>query len=187
MTTVLRRAAAAGLCGVLAAAGLGGCASYSHPTLTLTGVESVEETPGGLVLRVRLRADNDNEVSLPLREVDYTARVGEGAGALTFTGRRSPEATLRRKGSQELVLPVALRLDGGDGGRTPGSGPRPIGKVPFILNAQITYLTPGALAEVLFDADVRRPVARVSTSGVVDLGSGPGAPAQLVQPAATTP
>lgn len=157
-----------------------GCESYSQPRLTLAGVESVEETPQGLVLRVRLRAENDNEVALPLREVDYTARVGEGSGALTFTGRRSPEATLRRKGSQDIVLPVALRLGEGGAGR-------PTGVVPFSLSAELTYLTPGALADVLFDADVRRPVTSVSASGLVDVGSGPGAPAKLVEPSEPAP
>lgn len=170
MTRVLKLFGVVGACTLV-----GGCSSYSPPRLSLAGVESVEETPQGLVLLVRLRAENENEVALPLREVDYTARVGDGAEVLTFSGRRSPEATLRRKGTQEITLPVALRL--GEGG--PG---RPTGIVPFSLSAQITYLTPGALAEVLFDADVRRPVASVSASGMVDVGSGPGAPARLVDP-----
>ncbi len=162
----------------------GGCSSYSAPTLSLAGIESVEETPQGLVLLVRLRAENENEVALPLRQVDYTARLGDGAGALTFTGRRSPESTLRRKGGQEIVLPVALALRpaGADG---TGAEVRPTGVVPFSLTAELMYITPGALADVLFDAEIRRPVANVSASGMVDVGSGPGAPVRLVEPVPT--
>lgn len=182
MTRVFILGVGAAVCALAGIAG--GCTSYSSPKLSLAGIENVEETPEGLVLRVRLRAENENEVALPLREVDYTAKVGEGSSALTFSGRRSPEATLRRKGSQDIVLPVALRLTRADGGASGGAGPRPTGVVPFSLSAELTYITPGALAEVLFDADVRRPVASVSASGMVDLGSGPGAPARLVEPSA---
>jgi hypothetical protein len=177
MSRVLKAFVAAAGAGVFVA---GGCTSYSEPKLSLSRVESVEETPRGLVLRVHLLAENENEVALPLRDVDYTAQVGEGPGALTFRGRRSPESTLRRKGTQEIVLPVALRLGEGGAGR-------PVGVVPFTLTAEITYVTPGALAEVLFDNDVRRPVATVSTSGMVDMGSGPQAPASLVKTGSPTP
>jgi hypothetical protein len=145
----------------VAAALAGGCASYAPPKLSMTSAFVSEESPRGLVLTFTLDALNTNQVELPLREVRYTLRIN---GEPVFYGLRSPEATLRRLGTQPISFPAVVRIDEGQ--------PRPTGTVRYDIEGTLAYTTPGQLAEVLFDLRVRRPSVRFSESGTVDLGTG---------------
>src|SRR5690349_17746323 len=82
----------------IAVAGVGGC-SYAPPQLSVTGAHITEETPEGIVVRFQLDALNTNSVELPLREVHYTLMID---GQPVFSGLRSPEASLRRLGTQQI-------------------------------------------------------------------------------------
>lgn len=141
-----------------ASAGLAGCTSYAPPSLTVAEAAIVEESPSGLVIDFAIDATNANAVELPLREVRYSLRLD---GEEVFRGVRSPEATLRRLGTQRFTIPVAVRLDEAN---------RPPGVVRYTLEGQLLYLTPGQLAEVLFDIRVRRPTVSFRQEGTVDLG-----------------
>lgn len=136
---------------------LPGCTTYTPPSLTVSRVAVTERSDAGMVLEFTLDAENVNSVALPLQEMRYTLDLD---GREVFRGYRSPEATLRRYGRQQLRVPVALE---------PGQAP-PSGSVRYRLDGVLTYLTPGELARVLFESDVRRPKVRFTETGTLDMG-----------------
>jgi LEA14-like dessication related protein len=162
----------AALCRLLvltvAAATLAGCQSYSAPTLSAAEAHATERTGDGAAMRFTLDARNDNDVSLPLRRVEYTVELN---GRQVFSGTRSAEATLRRKGTQQIELPAVVRLDNQQNADLVS------GTVRYRLAGDMYYVTPGQLAEVLFDAGVRTPSASFSIEGDIDLSAARFTPA----------
>lgn len=142
-----------------AALALGGCSSYSDPTLRVAGAGVTDEGTGALVLNVTIAAQNRNHVELPLREIDYTVSID---GREVFHAVRSPEATLRRLGEQTFTVPAVVTY----------SGERPKGLHEFEIEASVKYVTPGELAQALFDTGVRRPTVRFTDRGRVEFGDG---------------
>jgi hypothetical protein len=136
----------------------GGC-SYQPPKLQVVDAAVTSRTSEGFVVSFTLDASNANEEALPLREVRYTLELD---GKQVFSGNRSAEATLRRLGTQRLSLPAAVPIQ--------PDQPAPTGVVPYTLRGSLTYVTPGALAEVLFDTGVRQPKVTFRQQGTVDLG-----------------
>lgn len=143
------------------AAGLAGCSGHTAPTLSVAGSRLVQATPGGYVVAFDIDAQNANEVELPLREVRYSLTLD---GREVFSGVRSPEATLRRLGTQRFTIPASVALE-------PGQAP-PTGPTPYVLEGHLAYIAPGQIAQVLFDIRVRRPTVRFREEGVLDLGPG---------------
>jgi hypothetical protein len=150
---------------------IGGCTRYAAPTLSVAAARVTDQSPQGVVISFDLDATNTNEVELPLREMDYTLRLD---GREVFRGVRSPEASLRRLGTQRITVPAAVGLGEGQ--------PRPAGVVPYVLEGELAYITPGQIAQVLFDIRVRRPKVAFRQEGMVDLGQ-----ALAPQPAASEP
>lgn len=139
-----------------------GCAGYSAPALGVSRIRLVEETPAGLVLNFDIDARNDNPVELPLREVRYTVRLD---GELVFSGVRSPEATLRRLGTQRITFPAAIAIDG---------RARPTGLSRYTVEGELRYVKPGEISRILFDLYLVRPRVTFRDEGMVDLGRGTG-------------
>lgn len=135
----------------------GGCSWYHAPELDVKDVTVAQETSQGMVLSFGLNATNENEVALPLKIVRYSLSL---EGDRVFSGQRAAEATLRRKGTQRLLLPAAV-------GWEDVGGARPTGDVRYRLSGEMSYVTPGQLAELLFDTGVRRPSVRFSEEGVI--------------------
>jgi len=154
-----------------AIAGLGaGCGSYSPPVLSVSSVEPTERTPDGCAMLFTLDAQNNNEDALPLRTVEYQLDLN---GRQVFSGTRSAEATLRRLGTQKLKLPAVVPLTAETRFVAEGSS-------HYRLSGSLYYVTPGRLAETLFDAGVRVPSVSFAFEGDVDLSK-----AEVVAP--TTP
>ncbi len=137
----------------------GGCKSYSAPTLRVEKVEVGEHTADGLVLKFAIEADNRNDIELPLREVHYALKLD---GREVFRGVRSPEASLRRLGTQRIVFPAVVPLKAGE--------EAPSGVVTFEIEGSLAYTTPGQIAEILFDAGLKRPKVGFRDGGQIDLG-----------------
>ena len=137
----------------------GGCRSTSAPRLEHAAASMQERTADGVAMLFTLDAYNDNDSPLPLRDVQYSVTLD---GREIFRGKRSAEATLRRKGVQQLHLPAVIAL-------RPGEAP-PSGVSNFRLRGTLTYVTPGKVAELLFDTGVRVPTAGFETTGQIDLG-----------------
>lgn len=151
----------------LAGAALTGCSAYDAPTLSVESARITQETDAGMVIEFGVDASNSNEFELPLERVSYTLRLD---GQRVFSGTRSAEATIRRLGTQQITLPAAIDLSKYN---------VPTGEVDYELSGSVVYVTPGELAELLFDAGVRRPKAKFRHRGSLDFSDG--------QPLETTP
>jgi hypothetical protein len=138
-----------------------GCGTYAPPSLTVADATLAAESPEGYVLDFAIDAQNVNSVELPLKEVRYTVLLD---GHPVFSGLRSPEASLRRLGTQRFHVPAAVPID--------AEHPRPHGVQRYTLEGRLLYITPGQLAEVLFDIKIRRPTVTFRGEGTVDLGGG---------------
>jgi LEA14-like dessication related protein len=138
-----------------------GCESYSSPVLSMAKAEPTERTQEGAAMLFTLDARNDNDDPLPLREVEYRVDLN---GKEVFHGSRSAEATLRRLGIQQLRLPASVPLSADNSGVA--NGP-----VKYRLTGAMYYITPGRLAETLFDAGVRKPSVSFSFEGDIDLSA----------------
>ncbi|HED53548.1 MAG TPA: hypothetical protein ENJ00_05035 [Phycisphaerales bacterium] len=143
--------------GLIAASSLVGCSSYAPPQLALTSARIAEESPEGVVIDLSIDVSNPNEQDMPLERVTYRLTLD---GRPAFSGTRSAEATVRRLGTQTIVLPAAIDLE---------QFPLPEGQAEFVLTGTLVYVTPGELAQILFDAGVRRPSVRFSHRGVINL------------------
>lgn len=135
---------------------LGGCFAYKPPALSVASATITDRTEAGMVLSFDIDARNDNTIELPLANVDYTVWLD---GRRVFSGTRSAEASLRRVGTQKLTLPAAIPAD-----FIPDAGP-----ALYRIEGRLTYLIPGRLAEVLFDAGVLRPKVAFGGHGDVDV------------------
>ncbi len=149
------------LCPLVPIALLAACTSYRAPVLTVAETRVRESAPTGVVVEFLVDAENPNAEPMPLREVRYAMEVD---GRRVFECVRSPEATLRRFGTQRLVLPVVLPL-------APGASPPSASSVT--LSGILSYIAPGRWAETLFDTGVSRPEASFTTSAPVDFTRAP--------------
>jgi hypothetical protein len=140
---------------VLCAAPLVGCSGYKAPGFRVAEVQLREQTETGTELLFVLEADNPNGKEIPLYEARYSVQLD---GQQVFQGVRSPEVTLRRYATQRFVLPVSVPA----GKMPPGT------RVPYSFNASVTYIVPGAIAEILFDREITRPTSGVSDAGTLD-------------------
>jgi len=140
---------------------LAACSSYRAPVLTVAETRVRESAPSGVVVEFLVDAENPNPEPMPLREVRYAMEVN---GQRVFECVRSPEATLRRFGTQRLILPVVLPL-------SPGAAPPSASSVT--LSGTLSYTAPGQWAETLFDTGVSRPEASFTTSAPVDFTRAP--------------
>ena len=136
-----------------------GCESYSAPVLSMAKAQPLERTPDGCSMLFTLDARNDNEEALPLRTVEYRLDLN---GREVFSGTRSAEATLRRQGTQQLRLPAMVAL-------TPDTPTFAGGVAKYHLTGSIYYVTPGRLAETLFDSGVHTPSVSFAFDGDIDL------------------
>lgn len=137
---------------------LGACSAYKAPRFTVIDAAATERTAEGVAMLFTLDAVNENDVGLPLRDVRYTVEID---GRKVFSGTRSGEATLRRLGIQKVTLPAVVRLG--------AESPPMAGLSRYRISGQVTYVTPGQIAEILFDTGVRVPTVGFSGSGEIDL------------------
>jgi len=134
------------------------CAFKPSPRLREASVSVGERSDAGQVLNFSLLADNPGTDPLPLREVRYTLSVN---GKEVFRGVRSPEATLRRYGTQQITFPAVIPA-------APGR-PVPTGEVSYSLSGTVIYIRPGAFSETLFDAEIVQPSVDFTARGKVPL------------------
>lgn len=137
---------------------LTGCSLHNKPSLTVASAKVTDRTDAGFVIDFIIDAKNTNEFELPLKEASYTVWLND---AKVFSGIRSPEASLRRFGIQEVRLPAAI----------PSSLDLPDGVVSYRISGSLLYIRPGTLAEVLFDAGVVTPSKSFSGHGTIDLSA----------------
>jgi hypothetical protein len=149
--------------GVICGATGAGCSTYDDPTLSVAAAQVTERSPEGIVISFTVDASNPNPDALPLRGATYSLEI---EGRTVFSATRSAEATLRRLGTQRIVLPAAIPA-------STMAGLANSGLVTYRLSGTLQYITPGALAELLFDTGVRQPDVSFSQTGQLDLGAAP--------------
>lgn len=154
------RASGGAVAAIALAMALGGCASGS-PRVKVVGAGVREVGEAGTVLGFLLECENPGEDALPLRTADYTVWLD---GRRVFEGQRRAQATLRRFGTQEIVLPAAVAHAGGE----------LAGTHEYRIEGTLTYLAPGALAQVLFDADLVKPSRSFAGEGTLEVGAPAG-------------
>jgi hypothetical protein len=157
---------------IAVAAVLPACTGTQPPRITLADAAVSDRSGEALVIDFTLDAENINDEPLPLATVDYTVRLD---GRVVFRGTRSAQATLRRRGTQQIVLPAAVRAD------LTRPGLSQTGESGYRITGVLRYITPGEISRLLFDAGLRRPSARFDAEGVIDLAD-PADPVALQPP-----
>ncbi len=137
---------------------LGGCANTHPPTFRAVGVSEVSRDHDRSVIEFLVEATNPNREPIPLKRVSYRVEIG---GEVVFTGVRSAETTLHTYSSHVFALPAVL----------PASTLGGAGEVHYAVTGSATYIPPGRLAEVLFDAEIAVPEAPIELSGTINTGS----------------
>lgn len=150
------------LLGALAA--LCGCDATRSPSLTVADARIVERRPEATLVHLTLELTNPNVEPLPLVEFQYRADLD---GRRVFESRRAAQATLRRLGTQTLLLPVVIPAEQIDAGASAGAG-------LLTVSGRLLYIAPGQLGEVLFDTGVRVPKVSFSESVRLDFGPADG-------------
>lgn len=150
----MRSALAIALAVALAAVGTG-CSAPKPPRITLAQASVTDRSPEALVIDFTLDAENTNDDPLPLATVDYTVRID---GRIVFRGTRSAQATLRRRGTQQIILPAAIRAEHAHAD-----------PARYRLTGVLRYVTPGEIARLLFDSGLRRPSVTFEAEGDIDL------------------
>jgi LEA14-like dessication related protein len=148
-------------CTVLA---LAGCENRQPPQITLGEASVTQVTSEAVAFDVPVDMINPNLKELELQEFRYTVSVD---GRQVFQGRRSAEASLPAEGGKRVRIPGVVRFDQMNWPVPPqGSPPE---QASYRVSGTLTYIVPGALAEILFDTGVRRPRAGFSGEGVLAL------------------
>lgn len=137
---------------MLVACVLGACSSYPSPTLTVTDARVTQTTDSGSVITFSVDAANSAEVALPLKTLDYAVYLNDRE---VFRGTRSPEATLRRFGTQKISFPAVV------------TGPAPAAGTPYRVEGVLGYVAPGEIAAILFDYDIERPTVGFKAEGTL--------------------
>lgn len=135
------------------ACALAGCSGLTPPTFTVTDVRLTSETSEAIAFDLTIQGENTNDEELPLENVSYSFSL-DGVGS--YRGKRNAQATLPAGATQSFTIPVAIPVE---------SAPIPDGERRYAFSGRVTYIIPGAIAEILFDSGVRRPTAGVSESG----------------------
>lgn len=132
-----------------------GCVGVKEPSLRVVEARLAQRSDEGVVMHFVVEGENLNEKELPLLEAQYRVTLN---GRQVFEARRSPEATLRRKGVQRFILPAAVPA--GELGQ---------GSARWTLTGSVGYIAPERFAETLLDMGLPNPTTSVSGEGEVDL------------------
>lgn len=124
---------------------LAACQGDAPPRFELVAARAVQTTDRGMLIELDLTGENPSDREIRLREARYSVQID---GANVFRSARSPEVALGPYGRVTMTLPVAIQ-------QAEWTGVSPV----VGIRGQMLYLDPGPLAEVLYDARLRRPTA----------------------------
>jgi LEA14-like dessication related protein len=126
-----------------------GCSSYRDPQIAMKGATLTERTAEAIAANVVFDLANPNDEALELVEVEYSVRVN---GEKLTTLRRAAQATLAGKGVRQIQIPIVLPFE--ELNWTPENVPD---RAEFAVRGTVQYVTPGEIAQILFDTGVRKP------------------------------
>jgi hypothetical protein len=152
---------AASLAGMaVLAAAAAGCGQRS-PRVAVAAVTLGDSSDEAQVLQFQLDLENRGSEPLRLREFRYRLSLD---GKLVFDGRRAAEATLGAGATRRVEVPAVVRYD--RVGWTARDRPA---EVPYTVSGSLMYISPGELAEILFDTGVRKPTVGFGGKGILRL------------------
>lgn len=140
---------------------LAGCSGYRDPSIVLSDARVLESTDEALTLRFTMDLTNPNDDPLKLVQFEYDLMVD---GVKVYSGMRAAEATLASNSERQMHIPAVVLLD--DLGWTPTALPPAAG---YSIRGSVEYVTPGEIAQILFDTGVRTPQANFRGAGEVAL------------------
>ena len=148
--------------------GGGGCMSgYQNPDFEVLSARITQETEAGYVVTFTLKGQNPNPFELPLHTVDYSLSLDSQQ---VYAGQRITEATLPRKGSQTVRLPVPVAKGDAPKADAMLAAESSTGQdIKYRLAATFVFEVPGSIAEVLFDNDIRKPNHSFVSSGTLHI------------------
>ena len=147
--------------GVLGHGLLAGCAGFRSPAVTVDDVAITEATDEALALAFSMELRNPNTLPLELYEFRYTLLVN---GREVYAGRHAGGATLSASGQRHMTIPAVIPYKdlGWEAAQLPPAA-------RYALWGKLQYNAPDNLAQILFDAGVRRPKVAFSKEGELRL------------------
>jgi hypothetical protein len=135
-----------------------GC-SGPAPTVQLIGGTAGETTAEATRLDFELRLANPDAEPLSLRTFEYELHVD---GRRVYRGKHSAQATLSRGADRTMHIPAVIPHD--QAGWAESGLPA---SIRYELHGALLYLSRDRIAEILFDARLRRPRVGFSGSGEI--------------------
>ncbi|HWB19912.1 MAG TPA: LEA type 2 family protein [Phycisphaerales bacterium] len=140
------------------AASLGGC-SIGGPAITVDDARIAQQTDDAVQFQIHLKAQNKTETPMRLLEYTYSVSVD---GQQVYEGRRAAIATLAANSTTQLMLPAVA----------PRSAMKNLSAVSlangrYSVSGTLTFVEPGTVAKVLYDARILRPVQGFDGSGEI--------------------
>lgn len=132
----------------------GGCQKIQRlktPRSEVVGLRLTEQTEAGVRLEMLLAIHNPNDVSLPLKQAQYTVTL-EQMG--TFTFNKAANLTLPAEGMQTLMFAAAFATDGQD-----------ISGFAWQAYGSVAYELPGEIRDLLTEYGVPLPTTNFRASG----------------------
>lgn len=148
-------------CLAAAAATLTACSFHRKPTFDLAEVYALPSAPDTRSYIFVIEGANGSKDPLPLRDLRCTFTF-DNLDPITIT--RSAEATLPARSANTFDIPITIPLTAA----APST---------YALSGSVEYQLPGALADLLFDNNLRRTSASFSFSGNLSEAAPPPAPA----------
>lgn len=137
-----------------------GCSSYRAPTFEAVAVRELQRENDLAVVVFVIEATNPNPEPMQFGQASYTLWLD---GREVFSGVRSPQATVHTYSKHTFELPAVVPASLTD-------APTDHAELPYRLSGSVIYKNPGALADVLFDAEVVVPQASIDLEGTINLG-----------------
>jgi LEA14-like dessication related protein len=143
-----------------------GCETLKAPSVSVQIAEVAAHTDEAFAVNVPVQMTNPNDVELELRDFRYVVSLN---GKEVYRGRRAAQATLPAHADRRIVLPGVVRLDQLGPAAAGAGGP----EATIGIQGTLTYVTPGQIADLLFDYNVHKPTVGFSGSGAVPLMTTP--------------
>jgi hypothetical protein len=134
-----------------------GCSAYRSPAATIASAHVQERGEEAMAVHFAIELTNSNQVSIELVQFKYDVEID---GRKVYSGVRAAQATLAANGQRRMIIPAVLRFD--RLGWSPQSFPP---QAEYEISGTLQYITPGEIAQILFDTGVRKPKAGFTSSG----------------------
>ena len=146
---------------LLAVTGLTGCSGFRAPGVVVSDAFVAETSDEAVTLGFAMDLRNPNPLPLELFEFRYTLAV---QGVKVYAGRRAGAETIGARSAQSVTIPAVIPDD--LAGWSASGRPA---EVEYTLTGRVAYFAPAGVAQVLFDAGLRRPKVNFTKRGRVRL------------------